>query len=55
MTQLNNIVATVCEIPCADMIPVAMKLLHKDELKVVHLLVLKFCFIMAHVDFFCSK
>ena len=45
MTQLNNLVAAVCERPVTDVMPIAMKLLGKDDLKLARLLVLKFCFI----------
>ena len=51
MTQLNNVVAVVCEMPGTDAIPVGMKLLDKDELNVVRLLVLKYCFIFANIAF----
>ena len=47
--QLNKVVAAVHDKPGADVIPVAMKLLDKEELKLARAFVLKCCFIFAQI------
>lgn len=55
MTQLVNVLEAPSERPNVNVMHVAMKLLGRDELKVACLLVLKCCFILVHIAFFCSK